>query len=96
MSRLKLKYLILIASVTPVGVSSVVALMLLEKGAPQTRGGILWVAALGIVLALGAEMGMALTAWAQDRKVGYQDTPLLPGGKWHVHDGTRPQPGPRA
>jgi hypothetical protein len=24
--------------------------------------------------------------------LGYQDTPMLPGGKWHVHDGTRPQP----
>ena len=24
--------------------------------------------------------------------LGYQDTPLLPGGKWHVHDGLRPQP----
>lgn len=23
---------------------------------------------------------------------GYDDTPLLPGGQWHVHDGTRPQP----
>ncbi|HAS83147.1 MAG TPA: DUF1080 domain-containing protein [Verrucomicrobia bacterium] len=23
---------------------------------------------------------------------GYSDTPLLPGGKWHVHDGNRPQP----
>lgn len=26
------------------------------------------------------------------RKVGYTDTPMLPGGKWHVHDGNRPQP----
>ena len=24
--------------------------------------------------------------------LGYQDTPLLPGGRWHVHDGLRPQP----
>lgn len=24
--------------------------------------------------------------------LGYQDTPLLPGGQWHVHDGLRPQP----
>jgi hypothetical protein len=31
------------------------------------------------------------TAKRQD-KLGYQDTPLLPGGKWHVHDGLRPQP----
>ncbi|HEY6168661.1 MAG TPA: DUF1080 domain-containing protein [Verrucomicrobiae bacterium] len=24
--------------------------------------------------------------------VGYTDTPMLPGGKWHVHDPDRPQP----
>lgn len=24
--------------------------------------------------------------------LGYEDTPLLPGGKWRVHDGNRPQP----
>ncbi|HEY3324644.1 MAG TPA: DUF1080 domain-containing protein [Planctomycetota bacterium] len=24
-------------------------------------------------------------------KVGYKDTPMLPGGKWHVHDSDRPQ-----
>jgi len=32
-------------------------------------------------------------AWfLQDDKLGYQDTPLLPGTAWHVHDGLRPQP----
>jgi hypothetical protein len=25
-------------------------------------------------------------------KVGYKDTPMLPGGRWHVHDGDRPIP----
>jgi hypothetical protein len=25
-------------------------------------------------------------------KFGYKDTPMLPGEKWHVHDGDRPQP----
>jgi len=29
---------------------------------------------------------------AAQRKIGYTDTPFLPGGKWHVHDGARPQP----
>jgi len=24
--------------------------------------------------------------------IGYQDTPMLPGERWHVHDGQRPQP----
>lgn len=25
-------------------------------------------------------------------RLGYTDTPMLPGGKWRVHDGERPQP----
>jgi len=25
-------------------------------------------------------------------QMGYEDTPMLPGGKWHVHDAHRPQP----
>lgn len=30
---------------------------------------------------------------AQDKpKYGYKDTPMLPGGKWHVHDSDRPLP----
>lgn len=28
----------------------------------------------------------------EQRKIGYDDTPFLPGTKWRVHDGTRPQP----
>src|SRR5581483_6881200 len=39
---------------------------------------------------------LALPALAADEKpkphVGYQDTPIIPGTKWHVHDGERPQP----
>ena len=32
-------------------------------------------------------------ASAQEKPaIGYQDTPLLPGTKWHVHDGERPRP----
>ena len=26
------------------------------------------------------------------KNLGYDDTPILPGGNYHVHDGTRPQP----
>jgi hypothetical protein len=26
------------------------------------------------------------------KNLGYQDTPLVPGTQWHVHDGLRPQP----
>jgi hypothetical protein len=29
---------------------------------------------------------------AQQAKLGYDDTPLQPNGRWHIHDGTRPQP----
>jgi hypothetical protein len=25
-------------------------------------------------------------------QLGYQDTPMQPNGRWHIHDGTRPQP----
>ncbi|MFT5130577.1 MAG: hypothetical protein ACI8W8_004208 [Rhodothermales bacterium] len=37
----------------------------------------------------------ALAASAADDKkksIGYQDTPIIPGTNWHVHDGLRPQP----
>ena len=30
-------------------------------------------------------------AAAVEDKLGYQTTPVIPGSKWHVHDGTRPQ-----
>ena len=42
--------------------------------------------------------GLALSVAAQQEKakekpkLGHKDTPMLPGGKWHVHDGDRPQP----
>ncbi|MDQ3623963.1 MAG: DUF1080 domain-containing protein [Verrucomicrobiota bacterium] len=29
---------------------------------------------------------------ADEKSLGYQDTPIIPGTRWHVHDGTRPQP----
>src|SRR5215475_12129382 len=47
----------------------------------------------GSAAVIGVCAVVGLTAWAQqERKLGYSDTPMLPGGKWHVHDGTRPQP----
>ena len=47
-----------------------------------------------IPTALAAVAALGLIARGQqDRpKLGYKDTPMLPGGKWHVHDGDRPQP----
>lgn len=31
-------------------------------------------------------------ACADAQKIGYDDTPIIPGTEWHVHDGDRPQP----
>jgi hypothetical protein len=39
-------------------------------------------------VAFGALIAGSLLA----QQLGYKDTPMLPGGKWHVHDGDRPQP----
>jgi len=36
-------------------------------------------------------LGSARSA-QHDSGMGYEDTPMLPGGKWHVHDAKRPQP----
>ena len=37
---------------------------------------------------------IALTAAlpGQQANLGYDDTPMQPNGKWHIHDGKRPQP----
>jgi hypothetical protein len=47
-------------------------------------------------LLLLAAAAMAVTSSnAEDKPkkpLGYQDTPIIPGTKWHVHDGERPQP----
>ncbi len=45
-----------------------------------------------IIAALAAAAAISIAAQAQKKDLGYKDTPLLPGGKWHVHDGDRPQP----
>ncbi len=50
------------------------------------------IACVGALLAIGGAAGIGLAARAQQQHLGYQDTPMLPGGKWHVHDGERPQP----
>lgn len=42
-------------------------------------------------LLLGA-FALLPAAHAADRKLGYDDTPIIPGTSWHVHDGERPQP----
>jgi len=45
-------------------------------------------AVVGSLALLAAAFGVAYAA----SNLGYQDTPLIPGTKWHVHDGERPQP----
>src|SRR5713101_7633068 len=48
--------------------------------------------ASALVIAAAAVMGLARAQTPQHPSLGYSDTPMLPGGKWHVHDGARPQP----
>src|SRR3569833_3441126 len=50
---------------------------------------------LGLLLASVLIAGIALGA-EEEAPTGYTDTPLLPGSKWHVHDGNRPHPKPVA
>ncbi|MBI5800812.1 MAG: DUF1080 domain-containing protein, partial [Verrucomicrobia bacterium] len=46
-----------------------------------------------IVPAFIVGAAVALTAADAGKKgVGYSTTPLIPGTKWHVHDGDRPAP----
>ena len=44
-----------------------------------------------LVLALAAFAATSLTA-ADQKSLGYTNTPMIPGTPWHVHDGGRPQP----
>jgi hypothetical protein len=43
----------------------------------------------GLAIAAACIMGSAAVA---QEKPGFKDTPMLPGGQWHVHDPDRPQP----
>jgi hypothetical protein len=45
-------------------------------------------AAMGLVVVTSLAIGQA----PEKRKVGFKDTPMLPGGRWHVHDSDRPLP----
>ncbi len=45
------------------------------------------------VVTIASVIAVCSLVVGQDQpKVGYKDTPMLPGGKWHVHDGDRPPP----
>jgi len=47
----------------------------------------LYAAAVSMVLS-----SALLPATAQPPTLGYDDTPMQPDGRWHIHDGRRPQP----
>jgi hypothetical protein len=51
--------------------------------------------ALGLAVLLLTAAGLLALAFQDEGKkagpIGYTDTPMLPGGKWHVHDSARPQ-----
>jgi hypothetical protein len=45
------------------------------------------------VMAIASFVAICSFVVGQDQpKIGFKDTPMLPGGKWHVHDGDRPIP----
>lgn len=50
------------------------------------------IAAFATIAGAGIVSLQSHAAQEQKEPTGYEDTPMLPGGKWHVHDGRRPQP----
>jgi Domain of Unknown Function (DUF1080) len=45
-----------------------------------------------LIVVLALSFGIALIVYAQNRDLGYTDTPMLPGLPYHVHDPARPHP----
>lgn len=52
----------------------------------------LFVSLIFISVASAQTAATVQTAPKKDHLLGYDDTPLLPGGKWRVHDVSRPRP----
>src|SRR6476469_3730300 len=44
------------------------------------------------LIVTGLTIGQSAQSADSHAAVGYTDTPMLPGNKWHVHDPNRPQP----
>src|SRR5688500_7709423 len=44
------------------------------------------------VMAAALPVTVAAVVMTQQAKLGYDNTPMQPDGKWRIHDGTRPQP----
>ena len=45
-----------------------------------------------LILSLALAASAATILAADQQKLGYDDTPKIPGTDWHIHDGDRPQP----
>jgi hypothetical protein len=45
-----------------------------------------------LFLSIAALSATAVAFAADQPKLGYSDTPMIPGTQWHIHDGERPQP----
>jgi hypothetical protein len=45
-----------------------------------------------IIAQVAIPFWLAGTMFGQQAPVGYDDTPMQPNGKWHIHDSKRPQP----
>jgi hypothetical protein len=45
-----------------------------------------------VLFALAAAVSLQGQQPQGQPKIGYDDTPMQPNGKWHIHDGKRPQP----
>lgn len=48
--------------------------------------------ALGAATFAAGLCAFAFIAQGDDQRPGFKDTPMLPGGRWHVHDSDRPWP----
>ena len=47
---------------------------------------------VSVALALAVGVAQLASGAEEPAPTGYTDTPLLPGSRWHVHDGNRPHP----
>src|SRR5687768_9696634 len=55
------------------------------------RSGMTMTIRIGASVSAGLALMAGMPATAQERP-GFKDTPMLPGGKWRVHDSDRPAP----
>ena len=47
---------------------------------------------LPLATCIAAALTVTVCSAQEKKPLGYQDSPIIPGTKWHVHDGERPQP----